>query len=1400
MVLRHFGVDTDPGRLNAWLSANGGYTRNGDILWDKPEDYPGAAVEFAADRMWDSWNISKDNDHWSDLKALLDEGYGVIVKVDGNRTTPALEGHWVVVTGFKGGSITEPLNYTVYDPWDDPSGLTYQTKTLGNFYDATYDNTFFAIRAYRPRWSDARPPAPQGVRAEAEGPGSVRLSWVPLPSGSEVVAYVIERLNRATGLWEKIGETPEPTAREFYDDQVQPLRTYIYRLKARSLSGQESEPSPEVSVTTPAASAQPRISRVEPAVPLSNGTPQPLVIHGENFQPGASVELWHEGQRYEIDPDRFEITSPTRISFKPGQGPRLGDQARTWSVKVINPGGEETTYSFETSVVPEALLNFVAHDPGFDLKNTLQQRWVAYMLATAKGESSFDPGAVESEASRAGQSYAEPDAVTGYAYYGRGYVQLTRADNYKKFSFDPATTSRSGTGLYDGEFIWSVNALRAEFRDYCREFFAALGTSVTEILQRHGNDTTVDLYWHPELALEPEISYAILSFGMRHGLFTLSLQGLDHFIKATAPQGQEVKEEVRRKEYVAARQIVNPGEKGDGPETVADYAIDLEPEVEKLPERTGQHANKVVNPSFEEGSLWGWARALHGTLETVSDDSGRWWASLTTSSPVSLYQVISTPAASFELGFDYQFLTTTGTLDVMLDSVVLASLDAPDQLPQGPETYTVTVSDPGLLGLDEATLEFRFDGPTGSQVLLSNIAVAAQEVPTEVLIGDGYPGSLVYTDADGTQVTVSLRRGSAAVLLDGDDVSLSPRGSRVEVSGQNLSLRQISLSDTTTRSSLSIRTRGGDRRATLGDIFASGPVGTIYAPAVDLEGDVLIEGTLRRLALGNVVGDQGTIVIGAAATTGDTARLSFGRVADLAVNSQTPIRSLVALEWLDAGADDDVITAPWIGTLRIKGNRRAGLAGQFDADLSLTGEGAPRGRALSSAVVAGPVTGEWTISGDVGTVRAGDATGWSLDVNSEVRSLTLGKVSGDTQVDVEGGIRSLRAVSWDGGSIEADWIGSLRVTGYRRDVPGDFSADLALDGNPDQRRRTLSSARIAGALTGDWTISGKVGSIRAGDATGWSLDVNSEVRSLTLGQVSGNTQVDVEGPIRSLRAISWDGGSIEADWIGSLRTTGARRPVEDNGDFSADITLSGNNAPRGRALSSASIVGSLTGGTWNIEAGNVGTVRALSFEPGWTLTAAVGEIRSLYSRGGFSSDVTAKSLTSLYVRQNLDGATITLTQPPEGRTYAARSITVRGWIDGCALVFSGNVRSVSAGGMRNSAIFAGVAGPGDGNGDGVLDLPDPATQLALGAGERCRIDSLRVTGIRGEEFNYINTNLAAAEFGNVYVRSSWDDNGQVPFGIAADAIARATWNGERFRGLEEPKDSLAVLNRVFRLI
>lgn len=95
-------------------------------------------------------------------------------------------------------------------------------------------------------------------------------------------------------------------------------------------------------------------------------------------------------------------------------------------------------------------------------------RWAAYMLATAWHETgkTFQP--VEENGHGAGHPYGVPDAETGKAYYGRGYVQLTWRDNY-----------------------------------------AAMGRVFG-----------LDFMHEPELVMHPEIAYKIMSLGMRRGSFT----------------------------------------------------------------------------------------------------------------------------------------------------------------------------------------------------------------------------------------------------------------------------------------------------------------------------------------------------------------------------------------------------------------------------------------------------------------------------------------------------------------------------------------------------------------------------------------------------------------------------------------------------------------------------------------------------------------------------------------------------------------------------------------------------------------------------------------------------------------------------------------------------------------
>ncbi len=130
-------------------------------------------------------------------------------------------------------------------------------------------------------------------------------------------------------------------------------------------------------------------------------------------------------------------------------------------------------------------------------------RWAAYMLATVKHECANTWQPIEEYGKGAGRPYGKAVKVTDPAskqvytntYYGRGYVQLTWEDNYKKM--DTA-------------------------------------------LSLQGADS---LHLHPEKALEAKTAYRIMSHGMRNGSFTG--KKLSSYIVGTSA------------DYFNARRIIN---------------------------------------------------------------------------------------------------------------------------------------------------------------------------------------------------------------------------------------------------------------------------------------------------------------------------------------------------------------------------------------------------------------------------------------------------------------------------------------------------------------------------------------------------------------------------------------------------------------------------------------------------------------------------------------------------------------------------------------------------------------------------------------------------------------------------------------------------------------------------
>jgi hypothetical protein len=145
-------------------------------------------------------------------------------------------------------------------------------------------------------------------------------------------------------------------------------------------------------------------------------------------------------------------------------------------------------------------------------------RWVAYMLATVKHECANTWQPIEEYGKGAGREYKaeitvkiDDKTTLKNVYYGRGYVQLTWDYGYK--GMDKAL------GLKGGD----------------------------------------SLYLHPENALKPDVAYAIMSYGMRHGTFTGVR--LSQFIT-----GSKVG-------YLHARRVINGD---DEAERIRDYAVAFE--------------------------------------------------------------------------------------------------------------------------------------------------------------------------------------------------------------------------------------------------------------------------------------------------------------------------------------------------------------------------------------------------------------------------------------------------------------------------------------------------------------------------------------------------------------------------------------------------------------------------------------------------------------------------------------------------------------------------------------------------------------------------------------------------------------------------------------------------------
>jgi hypothetical protein len=548
-----------------------------------------------------------------------------------------------------------------------------------------------------------------------------------------------------------------------------------------------------------------------------------------------------------------------------------------------------------------------------------------------------------------------------------------------------------------------------------------------------------------------------------------------------------------------------------------------------------------------------------------------------------------------------------------------------------------------------------------------------------------------FGSLNGKNVKISLKD------VYGADVtfSLTGGGYGEVIGGANFD--QIILYGTGEKSQLTISTKG-KTETSVGDIIVNGSLKGIAAKTTDLRGNITVHGGLGMLELDDVDSDH-TITIGSSSNPKAGVLMKFDEVNDLRIDSDTPIKILMCTQWLDNDANKDYIKAPSLGTLQVKGDSKRGIPGDFEADLDLDGESVT-GAVLTNAKIAGSL-GEntWEIMGDARTIYIkGQIDNWELYVKNKINSLKVGEVN-MANIDADT-INSLQAVCWLSGTIDANSINTLNVSGDKRaSVRGDFNADITLAGNGvAANKNTLGNAKIAGKITGGtWDIIGNGGTIQVGSSpqgSGWVSDFSGDVRTL---KVAGYT--DVNGAKVS--------GDLCVDW-------------------------------------------------------------------------------------------SSNTLKSLSVAGSVIDSNMTLSQEVDLKLFALGKMSVTKWIDGSRITSVGNIDSITTGGIRDSSCFAGDINEvyvDDGDGDGVLDLPNPPDANDLGD---ATIGGFVVKGIKSSVDNrtivdsFINSNIVVRRFNSVLLTYPQYDNGGTDFGLAADYFKKVTVkdpNGVMsYSNLGEPND------------
>jgi hypothetical protein len=214
---------------------------------------------------------------------------------------------------------------------------------------------------------------------------------------------------------------------------------------------------------------------------------------------------------------------------------------------------------------------------------------------------------------------------------------------------------------------------------------------------------------------------------------------------------------------------------------------------------------------------------------------------------------------------------------------------------------------------------------------------------------------LILADASGDPVTFTLK-GAGGGSVVRDDTGLV-----------------VTLSGTDETTSVTLTGPKGVEGATVASI-TGGTVKSLTLKDVDLDGSIDLAGA-KTITLDDVA-EQHTLTIGAG-PAGSTVTIKADRVFDLGVTSDTPIKSITATEWLAPAGAPNQIAAPWVGSVKIKGDKARSIAGDFQARIVVTDASVKS--SLGKLSVAGRASeGGVTSSGHIGSVTVGAMSNFTV--------------------------------------------------------------------------------------------------------------------------------------------------------------------------------------------------------------------------------------------------------------------------------------------------------------------------------------------------------------------------------------------------------------------------------------